>query len=99
MTELNSKTRKQLEKAAHNLFANVIIGGAGVTPGIEEKVCAELKAHELIKVKFNEYKDEKITLSESLAKKCDATLVRVIGNIAIFYKENEDPEKRVIKLK
>ena len=92
--ELNSKTRKLLEKYAHDIQPVVIVGGNGISDALKQKVCAELDAHELIKVKFNDFKDEKKVLSERLAKDCGAFLVRVIGNIAILYKQNEDPSKR-----
>lgn len=94
MIELTSKARKLLEKYAHDLQPVVIVGGAGVTEGVQNKVDAELNAHELIKVKFNEYKDEKIQLSEDLAQATSSTLVRIIGNIAIFYKPAEEAKDR-----
>ncbi len=94
MIELNSKARKILEKYAHDLNPVVIIGGNGVTEGLEGKVQAELNAHELIKVKFNEFKDEKNELANGLASSCQATLVRIIGNVAIFYKPAEEAKNR-----
>lgn len=48
-----------------------------------------IKIHELIKVKFNEFKDEKKELARAIEEKTDSTLVRIIGNVAIFYKEAE----------
>ncbi|MCQ2248450.1 MAG: YhbY family RNA-binding protein [Treponema sp.] len=99
MTELTSKTRKQLEKLAHELNPVVIIGQNGVTDSLVRMVSDSLEAHELIKVKFNEYKDDKFEYSEDIAMRTNSTLVRIIGNIAIFYKENDDPEKRRIKIK
>lgn len=94
MIELNSKQRKILEKAAHDLEPVVIIGGGGLSEGVVQMTDLQLKAHELIKVCFNEFKDEKKELSESLASQCGATLVRIIGNRAILYREAEEPEKR-----
>ena len=89
MTELNSKQRKILEKAAHNLQPVVIVGGAGLTDGVVQMTAASLAAHELIKVKFNEYKDEKQELTDQLCAGTDSTLVRIIGNVAILYKEKQ----------
>ncbi len=98
MIELNSKQRKKLEKKAHELEPLVIVGGNGVTESLEQKVLDCLNAHELVKVKFNEFQDEKRELSEKIAEKIDATLVRIIGNIAIFYRESDFEEKRHIKI-
>ena len=59
MLEITSKQRKILEKAAHNLDPIVIIGQNGVTDSLVQMVLNSLKAHELIKVKFNEYKEDR----------------------------------------
>ena len=98
MIELTSKQRKNLEKLAHDLQPVVIVGGAGVTDGVISMVDNSLAAHELIKVKFNEYKDEKQELTQQICEKTDATLVRIIGNIAILFREAEEEEDRKIKL-
>ena len=96
---LTSKQRKILEKQAHDLNPVVIIGQHGVTENLLKMVEDSLKAHELIKVKFNEYKDDKREYSEDIANRTDSNLVRVIGNVAIFYRQNEDSEKCLISLK
>lgn len=96
--ELTSKQRKILEKAAHDLQPVVIVGGAGVTEGVISMVANSLKAHELLKIKFNEYKDEKVELTQDICFQCNATLVRIIGNVAILYKEAEKKEDRKYSL-
>lgn len=98
MIELTSKQRRKLEKMAHNLDPLVIVGGAGVTPGLEEKVAQCLNSHELIKVKFNEFQEDRFELTKGLVEKTGATLVRVIGNVAILYKVSDIPEKRKISV-
>ncbi len=98
MIELTSKQRKNLEKIAHDLQPVVIVGGAGVTDGLVSMVENSLAAHELIKVKFNEYKDEIRELTADLCEKTDATLVRIIGFTAILFREAEEEEDRKIKL-
>ena len=97
MIELTSKQRKNLEKLAHDLQPVVIVGGAGLTDGVVSMVDKSLAAHELIKVKFNEYKDEAKELTAEICEKCDATLVRVIGFTAILFREAEQEEDRKIK--
>ena len=96
--ELTSKQRKILEKAAHDLQPVVIVGGAGVTEGVISMVANSLKAHELLKIKFNEYKDEKVELTQDICSQCNATLVRIIGNVAILYKEAKKKEDRKYSL-
>ena len=98
MIELTSKQRKYLEKEAHDLQPVVIVGGAGVTEGVIQMADNSLAAHELIKIKFNEYKDEAKELTADICEKCNATLVRVIGFTAILYREAEQPDDRKFKL-
>lgn len=94
MIELTSKQRKVLEKAAQPMSALVIVGGAGVSEEQIKQIQNVIKTHELIKVKFNEFKDEKKELSKMIEEQTDSTLVRIIGNVAIFYKEAKKPEDR-----
>ncbi len=98
MIELTSKQRKELEKVAHDLQPVVIVGGAGVTDGVMDMIDKSLAAHELIKVKFNEYKEEKQELTTELSEKTNSTLVRIIGNVAILFREAEKEEDRKFKL-
>ncbi|MCR4580619.1 MAG: ribosome assembly RNA-binding protein YhbY [Treponema sp.] len=98
MIELNSKQRKMLEKAAHDLQPVVIVGGAGMTDGVIQMADKALADHELIKVKFNEYKEEKQELTTELCEKTSGTLVRIIGNVAILYRPAEKEEDRQFKL-
>ena len=39
-----------------------------------------------------------IELTQEICQTCDATLVRIIGNVAILYKQAENPDNRIIKL-
>lgn len=92
--ELTSAQRKELSTQAHELKPVVIIGQAGVTDGVMGKIAESLKAHELIKIKFNEYKEDKQELANEIANSLEAGLVRIIGNIAILYKENEEKDQK-----
>lgn len=98
MIELTSKQRKQLEKHAHSLEPVVIIGSNGLTGQVIEMVSKSLDSHELLKVKFNDFKDEKRELTEEIVDKTGSTLVRIIGNVAILFRQNKDPSKRKYKL-
>lgn len=98
MIELNSKQRKMLEKAAHDMQPVVIVGGAGVTEGVVQMIDNSLTAHELIKVKFNEYKEEKRELTEEISNQLDATVVRIIGNVAILFRQAEKEDDRKYSL-
>lgn len=94
MIELSSKQRKILETYAQPLQSVVIVGQNGVTEAVEKMTDAALAAHELIKISFNEFKEEKRDLAASLSEACSAVLVRVIGNKAILYRPAEKADER-----
>ena len=92
--EINAKQRKLLEKNAQPLNALVQVGGAGVTEEQIKQISRLLGEHELIKAKFNEFKDEKHDLSNEIAQKTESTLVRLIGNVLILYRPAKEPNDR-----
>ncbi len=94
MINLNSKQRKLLEKHANKIESVVIVGAGGVSEGVTGKISDELEIHELIKVKFNEFKDEKRGLTEEIVNSTEATLVRLIGNVAILYRPAKEMKDR-----
>jgi len=94
MIELSSKQRKILEKYAQALSPVVIVGQKGVSAAVEEMVNTSLASHELVKISFNEFKEEKRDLTVSLSEKCGAALVRIIGNKAILYRPAEKAADR-----
>ena len=98
MQDLTTTQRQFLRRFAHDIKPTVQVGKNGVTPQLIAGVGIELDAHELIKVKFMEFREEKQELSEELAKQLAADLVAVIGNTAILYRQQRDPEKRRISL-
>ncbi|MCE5210345.1 MAG: ribosome assembly RNA-binding protein YhbY [Deltaproteobacteria bacterium] len=96
MDKLKGSQKKYLRAQAHHLKPLVIIGAKGVTQTLIASVDLALKDHELIKVKFGEFKESKKEISEEIAQTTKSELVGLIGNIAIFYRQNPAPEKRKI---
>ena len=63
-----------------------------------EKLERELDAHELIKIRFVEFKRERRELTDRLADASHSEIAGIIGNTAILYREQRDPEKRRIQV-
>jgi RNA-binding protein len=95
---LTSKQRARLSSLAHDLKPVVHLGKAGAVEGVQEALEKALTDHELIKLRFVDFKGERDELARQLADKAGADLVRVIGHVAIIYRPNPDPQKRVVKL-
>jgi len=96
---LKGSERKHLRGLAHNLKPIVMIGKSGLTESVLASIDQALDDHELIKVKFNAFKDQKKILSQEVTEKLKAEMVGLIGNVAIFYREHPDEDKRKISLK
>ena len=78
----------------------VHLGQKGLTERLLSSVNEALEQHELIKLKFLDFKEksQKEELSGRIEQRTDAELVSIIGNIAIFYRQQKDSEKRMIVL-
>lgn len=98
MATLNSSQRKQLRAMAHHLDPVILVGKQGVSDMLVRATSEALENHELVKVKFNEFKGEKKTLIEQIAHRTAADLVGMVGNVAILYRRQPDDEKRKINL-
>jgi RNA-binding protein len=96
--DLKGYQRGYLTRKAHGLQPVVHIGKFGLTDEVVAAVDHALEDHELIKVKFVAFKEERDDIARQVGAKIDATLVRVVGNIAIYYRHQTDPEKRVVHL-
>lgn len=98
MEKLKGSQKKYLRAQAHHLKPLVIIGSKGVTGQLIGSVDSALKDHELIKVKFGEFKESKKEISQEIAQATKSELIGLIGNITILYRQHPQPEKRKIKL-
>lgn len=98
MMPLKGSERKQLRKLAHHLEPVVFVGKSGVTDTVIEAADQALEAHELIKVKFIEFKKEKKELAAEIERRTRSAVAGIVGNVAILYREQEDEEKRKISL-
>ena len=100
MKNLKGFQKKYLRGRAHKLKPTVFIGQKGITENIIRSTDEALTAHELIKVKFIDFKEkrQKAELSEILSERANCQAVGMIGHVAIFYRQHEDPDKRKIKL-
>ena len=100
MKKLTSIQAKFLRGLAHALKPVVFVGQKGVTPALIKSTAEAFQRHELIKVKFIDFKEkeQKKEIAVALENKTNSQMAGMIGHIAIFYKQHNDPEKRKIAL-
>ena len=97
MKKLTGKEKKYLRGLAHALNPVVIIGKNGYTEQVETQIDEALAAHELIKIKFIDYIDEKKEIATEITEKLGCECCGSIGHTFIFFRQNEDPAKRKIE--
>ena len=98
MTNLSSHQKQYLKGLAHKRKPIVQVGKNGVTEQLITDIKRALASHELIKVKFISFQEEKQALAEGIAERSQSEQVMMIGNMAVFYREQSNPQKRKIKL-
>jgi len=98
MEILKGSAKKHLRALAHHLKPLVIVGRNGLNNQLITAVDAALNDHELIKIKFSDFKEEKKEIAAEVASRTKSEIVGMIGNIVIFYRQHPEAEKRKIKI-
>lgn len=95
--KLNDKQRRHLRGLAHPLKPLILVGNAGVTPGVIAETQRALHDHELIKVRMagaeREVRDAALT---SLAEVTGSALVGRIGHVATLYRPRDKLPKIIL---
>ncbi len=98
MQELKGSQKKYLRGLAHGLSPIVFIGKQGLSDNVVDDMNRALTDHELIKVKFIDYKEAKKEMIPEMEEKTKSCCAGNVGNVVILYREQADPEKRKIKI-
>jgi RNA-binding protein len=95
---LSPRQRRYLGGLAQSMDCILTLGKAGATPELADQLERLLLQHELVKLRFGDFKESRRELAAALAERTGAELVRVIGYVAIFWKANPDPDERKIAI-
>ena len=93
----NSQLRK-FKSAAQLMSATLKVGKAGLSEGFIRTVSEELARHELVKIKFAEFKEEKKTLAPLLAEKTGSHLVMRVGNVMVLHRPKPMSTESALKI-
>lgn len=77
---------RRLKAAAQLLDPILKIGKAGLSDGFVQSVNDALSQHELVKIKFVEFKDQKKDLAPQLAGRTASYLVMRVGNVMVLHR-------------
>lgn len=81
-------------RAAHHLRPVASVGRNGLTDELRDHIDRELTQHELIKIRFVNFKTETQEFAEQIATELDTTLVATVGHTAVLFRRHPDPEQR-----
>ena len=100
MEKLTSTQAKYLRGIAHGLKPVVFIGQKGLTDALIRSTQEAFDSHELIKIKFIDFKEkkQKTEIARTLGERTGSHLAGMVGHIAIFYRQHPEAEKRKIML-
>ncbi len=86
MISLTNAQIRTLKAQAQRLKATLKVGKEGVSARFLAALDDALKHHELVKVKFDEFKEQKKELAPQLAENTQSYLVTRVGNVAVLFR-------------
>jgi RNA-binding protein len=100
MEPLKAFQKRYLRGLAHGLKPVIFVGRRGLTPALATALNDALDHHELVKIKFNDFKEkkQKQAIAQTIEETAGCELVGLIGHMATFYRRQPDPERRKVAL-
>lgn len=86
MQPLTNPELRKLKARAQRLEPLFKVGKAGLSDSFVSSINQALDSHELLKVKFAEFKEEKKALAPALAEKTSSHLIMRVGNVAVYFR-------------
>lgn len=93
MSELTNAQIRELKARAQLLKPTLKVGKDGLSPQFLAEVDKTLQHRELIKVKFEQFKEQKKELAVELAEKSGSQLITRVGHVAVLYRPKPGGEK------
>jgi RNA-binding protein len=94
--ELTGSHRKHLRGLAHRDKPAVHVGKEGLTDSVVAEIDRAITARELVKVKIFGEREERKAMVPMIEGRLGCVCVGLVGQVAILYRQNPDPDKRRI---
>lgn len=78
---------RELKSRAQLIKASIRLGKAGLTPEFLVAFNDTLDRIQLVKLRFEDFKDERKTLAKQIAEQTQSQLVQQVGHTAVFYRK------------
>jgi len=95
---LSNPQIRKLKVLAQQLEPILHIGKSGVTDAFLASVEQALNDHELIKIRFAAFKDERKLLAAEIATRTNSEWMWIVGHVAVLYRRQSDAAKQRILL-
>lgn len=92
LNALNNSQLRKFKAAAQHLEPMLKVGKAGLSEGFLRSVDVALAQHELVKIKFAEFKEQKKELAPLLAEKTGSHLILRVGNVLVLHRPRSAAE-------
>lgn len=93
---LNNSQLRKFKSAAQLLEPMLKVGKAGLSEGFIKSVDTALGQHELVKIKFSEFKEQKKELTPLLAEKTSSHVIMRVGNVMVLHRPKPAIESVVV---
>jgi RNA-binding protein len=90
-TAMSQPNLRELKSRAQLIKPTIRLGKAGLTPEFLAAFDEALRHTPLLKLKFEDFKDERKTLSRELAERTGSQLVQQVGHTAVFFRAPAQP--------
>lgn len=96
---LTGAQKTALRGLGQTIDAALKVGKAGLTHTFQREFSRLLDARELVKLRFEgSDRHERAALIAKIETDCGAPCIGAVGHTALFFRQNPDPEKRVVTL-
>ncbi|WP_052361430.1 YhbY family RNA-binding protein [Geminisphaera colitermitum] len=98
---LTGAQRTQLRGLGQMLEPAIKLGKGGLSPAFFAELQKHLDHQELVKLRFaaTAERDERAALCEQIADEGRCVCVGAVGRTALFYRQQANPERRVVALR
>jgi RNA-binding protein len=90
--ELANREIRALKARAQLLRPMLKVGNDGLSPAFLRAVQEALAHHELVKVKFDAFKEQKKELGPKLAESVSANLIMQVGHVVVLFRRKANDE-------
>jgi RNA-binding protein len=96
---LTGAQKSHLRGLGQTLEPAMKVGKGGLTPAFFTELQKNLRAHELVKLRFlGAERAERAALCAAIADGGRCVCVGAVGHTALFYRQNPEPSERTVEL-